>query len=50
MSHHLSIYNKAGIRIGHLRITNDAVVLDVYLNKEAVANPGVFLPLVKVIE
>jgi len=43
-SHHIDIYNKAGIRIGYIRITNDAHVRSIWLDDTAVANPGLFFP------
>jgi len=44
MSHHISIFNAAGIKIGHLRITNEARVLSIWLSETAVANSGLFIP------
>ena len=44
MSHHLPIFNTAGIEIGYLRITNEAKVLSIWLKDGAVLNPGLFLP------
>jgi len=44
-SHHVQIFNKAGIRLGYMRITNSAKVLSIYLNDEAVSNPGLFCPI-----
>ena len=46
MSHHLPIFNKAGMEIGYLRITNDGVAISIWLDKNAVANPGLFVPAV----
>jgi len=46
-SHHVGIYNLAGVRVGHLRITNSGNVIHVHLNDEAVSNPGLFFPEVK---
>jgi len=46
-SHHVAIYNKAGIDIGFIRITNSAKVLSIWLHDTAVANSGLFLPEVK---
>jgi len=46
MSHHVLIFSKARMPLGHLRITNDGFVISVYLNEQAVANPGNFVPMV----
>jgi len=43
-SHHVAIYNRAGIDIGYIRITNHAKVLSIWLYDTAVANSGHFLP------
>jgi len=43
-SHHINIFNKAGVRIGYLRITNAAQVLSIWLDDTAVANSGLFFP------
>jgi len=47
MSHHVPIYNKAGIELGYIRITNEAKVLSIWLSESSVANHGLFLPEVK---
>jgi len=43
-THHLQIFNKAGFKIGYLRITNSAHVFSIYLDEHAVSNSGLFLP------
>jgi len=43
-THHISIYTKAGVHIGHVRITNDAVVKSIWLSESSVANSGHFIP------
>lgn len=40
----MPIFNKAGIKLGHLRITNDAVVISIWLDDTAVTNYGLFFP------
>jgi hypothetical protein len=43
-THHTPIYNGAGIKIGYVRITNDAVVKSIWLHQMAVQNYGLFVP------
>jgi len=43
-SHHVAIYNRAGIDIGYIRVTNSAKVISIWLYDTAVANSGLFLP------
>jgi len=42
MSHHIQIYTSSGVRIGYLRITNEAEVLSIYLNDEICSTDGLF--------
>jgi hypothetical protein len=43
-THHVPIYNRAGIDIGYIRVTNNAKVFSIWLYDTAVANSGLFLP------
>ena len=42
MSHHLLLFDKVGEPIGHARITNDGVVLSVWINARGFS--GLFVP------
>jgi len=46
-SHHTPIYNRAGVDIGYLRITNSGKVLSIWLYDSAEITSGHFLPEVK---
>jgi len=43
-SHHYPFYNRAGVNIGYLRITNSGTVLSIWLYDSAEINSGHFLP------
>jgi len=42
MSHHLVLFDKMGEPVGHARVTNDGVVLSVWINARGFT--GLFVP------